>query len=108
MGSQEYLNDSDYWARLYRVKELHEKIDALKAENASQLAALKAHHENGLVIDALSLAGLDDELDAIGKAIADAEEARKSDSHVCDVELPEHDDLPSIAYEELPEGDNDV
>ncbi len=37
------------------------------------------------------------------QAIADAEEARKSPVHECDVELPEHDDLPSIAYEELPE-----
>jgi len=39
------------------------------------------------------------------QAIADAEAARKSPLHPCDVELPEHDDLPSIAYEELPEGD---
>ena len=44
-----------------------------KKKNADLLAALKAHYDNRLVTDALSLAGLGDELDAIGQAIADAE-----------------------------------
>ncbi len=45
----------------------------LIAAAPEMLAALKAHLDNGLVVDALSLAGLDDELNAIAKAIADAE-----------------------------------
>jgi hypothetical protein len=45
----------------------------IEAQNADLLAALKAVYENRLVIDALDLAGLYDELDAIGQAIAKAE-----------------------------------